>query len=424
MYKVQEGHGADSAPIQRRSGAESEPVAAVTMTALAAVVNRHAAYALSAAGRSFAADRRSRGPSRRSCRRQVVAFRPAVALQSKPLVSSAAQCRQGGFQPRAAGPIRQTRAAAFVPPYSLEPIGQRPPGQDADVIGALEHAIGPRQYQRVAACQSLPAMPRPKLLGIAAYPEMLGNPLTTPALSPKVEHGLFLGCQHDGRPYQGGRRCPPRRMENATGRDSPAPDCRGRSLRYSCAELLGQSKVSMGALESAKPVKALLPRVGVGVGRRIGRFHRVQRGKQHVPLAVLVLMRGLECFEPVGNGNSRSFGLESHPERGGFHEYANDDASARTRRQPFLRGIWSIRCPSRTCATSTASSPTKSTPGRKSCSTTPDGHFHPAANRAASKVSAQEEKIARLENKLQQKNEVISELMEENVRAKKANGEL
>ena len=28
------------------------------------------------------------------------------------------------------------------------------------------------------------------------------------------------------------------------------------------------------------------------------------------------------CFEPVGNGNSRSFGLESHPERGGFHEYA------------------------------------------------------------------------------------------------------
>ena len=50
--------------------------------------------------------------------------------------------------------------------------------------------------------------------------------------------------------------------------------------------------------------------------------------------------------------------------------------------------------------------------------------FHKAAGRAASKASAQEEKIARLENKLQQKNEVISELMEENVRAKKANGEL
>jgi transposase len=32
--------------------------------------------------------------------------------------------------------------------------------------------------------------------------------------------------------------------------------------------------------------------------------------------------------------------------------------------------------------------------------------------------------IARLEQKLVQKNEVISELMEENVRAKKANGEL
>jgi transposase len=50
--------------------------------------------------------------------------------------------------------------------------------------------------------------------------------------------------------------------------------------------------------------------------------------------------------------------------------------------------------------------------------------FQEAAGRAASTASAQEEKIARLENKLQQKNEVISELMEENVRAKKANGEL
>ena len=50
--------------------------------------------------------------------------------------------------------------------------------------------------------------------------------------------------------------------------------------------------------------------------------------------------------------------------------------------------------------------------------------FHPVAKRAANKLSVQEEKIARLENKLQQKNEVISELMEENVRAKKENGEL
>jgi len=50
--------------------------------------------------------------------------------------------------------------------------------------------------------------------------------------------------------------------------------------------------------------------------------------------------------------------------------------------------------------------------------------FHPAAKRAAGKASAQEEKIARLEAKLQQKNEVISELMEENVRAKKSIGEL
>jgi transposase-like protein len=50
--------------------------------------------------------------------------------------------------------------------------------------------------------------------------------------------------------------------------------------------------------------------------------------------------------------------------------------------------------------------------------------FQQAGGRAASKVSAQEEKLARLESKLQQKNEVISELMEENVRSKKANGEL
>ena len=35
-----------------------------------------------------------------------------------------------------------------------------------------------------------------------------------------------------------------------------------------------------------------------------------------------------------------------------------------------------------------------------------------------------EQRIAHLEQKLAQKNEVISELMEENIRAKKANGEL
>ena len=50
--------------------------------------------------------------------------------------------------------------------------------------------------------------------------------------------------------------------------------------------------------------------------------------------------------------------------------------------------------------------------------------FQEAAGGGASKASAQEEKIARLETKLQQKNEVIAELMEENVRAKKLNGEL
>ena len=38
--------------------------------------------------------------------------------------------------------------------------------------------------------------------------------------------------------------------------------------------------------------------------------------------------------------------------------------------------------------------------------------------------AAKEQEIARLQAKLAQKNEVISELMEENVRSKKANGEL
>ena len=50
--------------------------------------------------------------------------------------------------------------------------------------------------------------------------------------------------------------------------------------------------------------------------------------------------------------------------------------------------------------------------------------FHQAGHRQAKKLSTQEEEIARLRTKLTQKNEVISELMEENVRAKKANGEL
>ena len=45
-----------------------------------------------------------------------------------------------------------------------------------------------------------------------------------------------------------------------------------------------------------------------------------------------------------------------------------------------------------------------------------------ALQRAGSRASAQEEKVVRLEAKLQQKNEVIAELMEENLRAKKACG--
>jgi transposase len=50
--------------------------------------------------------------------------------------------------------------------------------------------------------------------------------------------------------------------------------------------------------------------------------------------------------------------------------------------------------------------------------------FQESGGRAGNKRSDQEEKMARLEAKLQQKNEVIAELMEENVRAKKAIGEL
>ena len=47
-----------------------------------------------------------------------------------------------------------------------------------------------------------------------------------------------------------------------------------------------------------------------------------------------------------------------------------------------------------------------------------------SSGRPPSKEVAQEDKIARLEEKLQAKNEVIAELMEENVKAKKATGEL
>jgi transposase len=50
--------------------------------------------------------------------------------------------------------------------------------------------------------------------------------------------------------------------------------------------------------------------------------------------------------------------------------------------------------------------------------------FHPVAKREAKRLSAQEEEVARLRAKLVQKNEVISELMEENIRAKKSIGEL
>lgn len=50
--------------------------------------------------------------------------------------------------------------------------------------------------------------------------------------------------------------------------------------------------------------------------------------------------------------------------------------------------------------------------------------FHTVAKREAKRLSAQEEEVSRLRAKLVQKNEVISELMEENVRAKKEAGEL
>ena len=50
--------------------------------------------------------------------------------------------------------------------------------------------------------------------------------------------------------------------------------------------------------------------------------------------------------------------------------------------------------------------------------------FHQSGYRQARKLTVQEDKIVRLEAKLVRKNEVISELMEENVRAKKEAGEL
>jgi transposase len=50
--------------------------------------------------------------------------------------------------------------------------------------------------------------------------------------------------------------------------------------------------------------------------------------------------------------------------------------------------------------------------------------FEKSGSRLGNRRSDQEKKIARLEAKLQQKNEVIAELMEENVRAKKSIGEL
>jgi len=50
--------------------------------------------------------------------------------------------------------------------------------------------------------------------------------------------------------------------------------------------------------------------------------------------------------------------------------------------------------------------------------------FQPVAKREAKRLSTQEEEVVRLRAKLVQKNEVISELMEENIRAKKSIGEL
>jgi transposase-like protein len=52
------------------------------------------------------------------------------------------------------------------------------------------------------------------------------------------------------------------------------------------------------------------------------------------------------------------------------------------------------------------------------------GIFDRKPGRQASAESAKDRKIAQLQLKLAQKNEVISELMEENVREKKLNGEL
>lgn len=52
------------------------------------------------------------------------------------------------------------------------------------------------------------------------------------------------------------------------------------------------------------------------------------------------------------------------------------------------------------------------------------GAFERKPGRQASAESAKDRRIAQLQTKLAQKNEVISELMEANVREKKVNGEL
>ena len=134
-------------------------------------------------------------------------------------------------------------------------------------------------------------------------------------------------------------------------------------------------------------------------------------------------LRVFSCFEPVGNGNSRSFGLESYPKRGEFHECTRRRFGT-DQKATILKRYLVDKVPISDLCDEYGIKPNQIYAWQKILFDNVEAAFHPVAKRAASKLSAQEEKIARLENKLQQKNEVISELMEENIRAKKSIGEL
>ena len=90
------------------------------------------------------------------------------------------------------------------------------------------------------------------------------------------------------------------------------------------------------------------------------------------------------------------------------------------RRSPSCGSISSNTSPSRICVTGTASTPPCSTAGRRSSSRTAP-RVEP---RSRHPTDSKDQRIAALEQKLQRKHEVLSELMEEHIKLKKELGEL